>query len=125
MGAVAGGGLASLEGSQSKPKDRRIRYNVHWDIRAGHWEVGTVSGQIINVSLTGIKFRVAALYEVGNIIEIEMSPSATVCIRAIAQITRKHAIYGHEVEYGAAFRHLKEDDATAFHECLLVERRNM
>lgn len=115
--------MPKLVTTAALPKDRRRRFSVHWDLRAGHWEAGTISGQITNISLSGLKFRVPARYKVGNMIEIEMSPSVQVCIRAIVKISREHAYMSGMFEYGAVFVNLADDHANMFRESVLQVRR--
>jgi hypothetical protein len=105
------------------PGDEGKRYGVIWDLSAGHRKIGTVRGQVINVSSSGLLIRVPAEYDIGNIIEVEMSPAVGVFVRAIVQIVRLHAQSSASYEYGGVIVRHTDETRTFFNEALLELRR--
>jgi hypothetical protein len=103
--------------------DQGRRFSVRWSLTAGHRKLGTVRGRVINVSTSGVLLEVAAVYDLGNIIEIEMSPSVGVLLRAYVQIARLHVCKDGLYYYGSSFTSMREEDAAHFQGLLLSMRR--
>ena len=111
------------------PPDRRgggeegRRFNVYWSLTAGHRKMGAIRGQVMNVSVSGVLICVPVSYELGTVIEIEMSPSFGVFIRALIQIKRENSRSGGSYYYGATFKSQKDEDLCLLRELLLKMRR--
>jgi len=100
-------------------QDRRRRFTVRWDLAVAHTHFGEVRGRVVNISLTGLRFRVPKRYLEGSILEFEMSPSLDVQIRAYLRITREYSAKQGEFEYGAALQTIDDDDIAVFLDTLL------
>jgi hypothetical protein len=124
--------MKSLLSQHSDPKpplvERRSdeegrRFNVHWTLTAGHRKLGAIRGRVMNVSVSGILVELPAEYEIGTIIEIEMSPSFGVFIRALVKIVRLHCQKAGACTYGVVITSQKPEDAEYYRGLLLLMRR--
>jgi hypothetical protein len=104
------------------PGDEGRRYNVNWDLTAGHHD-GSIRGQVTNVSATGVLIRVPAPYGINNLVEIEMSPSVGVFIKVMVQIVREHGRTTDDFYYGALILKHNEETHATFLDALLKLRR--
>lgn len=108
---------------QSTYMDRARRFLVQWSVTAGHRKSGAVRGRILNVSMTGMLFETKASYEIGTLIEVEVSPVAGTFLRAVVRIVREEAQTDGSFFYGAHFMEIPPGDSAILRDLLLTLRR--
>ena len=116
-------GMRNSNNDSRQNGDDGTRFDVSWGLVAGHRTLRTVRGHVSNISVSGVLIHVPVQYDIGNLVEIEMSPSVGVFIRAVVQIVREHARSVEITQYGTKIVSQTVEHRAFLREILLDIRR--
>src|SRR5690348_2963560 len=84
-------------------QERSDRFQLAWPLSILDQEAGPQSGQVINISTTGLLITLSAAVAVGSVLQVTLHPAPGVYIKAAIEVVRQQDSTEHPFCYGAGF----------------------